>query len=276
MVLSIITTTSLFCPESVLILPPHGLQLESRRGLPSLPLFTLRRFIPHTTLQDMVIHEGMRGWGVHYYLAIIKQVNPKSSVVELAYEVSYLSDGRHLVTNDLSILESFASSAGTSTGVSGCSRFFTESNDTYSLTFMDCTFTVAKISVDPLRSHKHLTIRHNPHHPLLLQNYLSSFSPRPCYHQKSFASVGPLKLFAFECRDPLKSFVPEHQLIIFVSVGTVKKLEMSMRVHLRRNLKLLEWVLHLGLQLAIQLPRSSNLTNFAQQQAEIEIYDLGY
>jgi hypothetical protein len=74
--------------ESVVILPPHGVQLESRHGLPSLPLFTLRRFIPLVTLQDVVINEGLRGWDVRHYLATIKQLDSKSSVVQVAYEVS--------------------------------------------------------------------------------------------------------------------------------------------------------------------------------------------
>jgi len=72
--------------ESVVILPPHGVQLESRHGLPSLPLFTLRRFIPLVTLQDVVINEGLRGWDVRHYLATIKQLDSKSSVVQVAYE----------------------------------------------------------------------------------------------------------------------------------------------------------------------------------------------
>ncbi|KAF8226893.1 hypothetical protein L208DRAFT_1366639 [Tricholoma matsutake] len=72
--------------ESVVIFPPHGVQLESRHGLPALPLFTMRRFIPLTTLQDVVINEGLRRWDVRHYLATIKQVGPKSSMVEAAYE----------------------------------------------------------------------------------------------------------------------------------------------------------------------------------------------
>jgi phosphatidylinositol glycan class H protein len=90
------TMTSSSCAESVVILPPHGVQLESRHGLPSLPLFTMRRFIPLTTLQDVVINEGLRGWDVRYYLAAIQQVGPRSSVVEVAYKVSYLLEGKHL------------------------------------------------------------------------------------------------------------------------------------------------------------------------------------
>lgn len=54
----------------------------------------MRRFIPLTTLQDVVINEGLRRWDVRHYLATIKQVGPKSSMVEAAYEVSYLLEGK--------------------------------------------------------------------------------------------------------------------------------------------------------------------------------------
>jgi len=72
--------------ESVVILPPHGVQLESRHGLPLLPLFTRRLFVPLTTLHDVVINEGLRRWDVRHYLAIIQQIGPRSFVIEVAYK----------------------------------------------------------------------------------------------------------------------------------------------------------------------------------------------
>ncbi|KAG5727621.1 hypothetical protein E4T56_gene12308 [Termitomyces sp. T112] len=43
--------------ESVIVIPAHGIQLETHRGLPGLRLFASRRFIGLTALQDVVIHE---------------------------------------------------------------------------------------------------------------------------------------------------------------------------------------------------------------------------
>jgi len=65
--------------ESVVILHSLGLQLETQRGLPLVPLFTSRRFIPLTSLRDFVINEGLRGWSVHYFLAVMQQ-SPNGNV----------------------------------------------------------------------------------------------------------------------------------------------------------------------------------------------------
>ncbi|PCH38121.1 hypothetical protein WOLCODRAFT_96527 [Wolfiporia cocos MD-104 SS10] len=72
--------------ESVVILPSLGLQLETHRGPPRIPLFVSRRFIPLSTLQDFIINEGLHGWDVRYYLAAIQQSRTGAVSLEVAYE----------------------------------------------------------------------------------------------------------------------------------------------------------------------------------------------
>lgn len=74
-------------PESVLVLPPYGVQLETHRGLPSMPLFASRRFIPLTEVQDVVINEGLRRWDVRYYLAVLHTPRQGEQYLAVAYEV---------------------------------------------------------------------------------------------------------------------------------------------------------------------------------------------
>ncbi|KAF8078056.1 hypothetical protein FPV67DRAFT_29044 [Lyophyllum atratum] len=71
--------------ESIIILPPHGIQLETHRGFPGLCFFITRRFIRLQVLQDVVIHEGLRGWDVRYYLAAIKLAHLGTFTPEIAY-----------------------------------------------------------------------------------------------------------------------------------------------------------------------------------------------
>jgi phosphatidylinositol glycan class H protein len=73
--------------ESVLVLPSYGIQLESHRGLPSLPLFVSRRFIPLAEVRDVLINEGLRRWDVRYYLAILYSPRRGEQRLEVAYQV---------------------------------------------------------------------------------------------------------------------------------------------------------------------------------------------
>ncbi|TFK42693.1 hypothetical protein BDQ12DRAFT_676642 [Crucibulum laeve] len=57
--------------ETAIVLPPHGIQLETHRGFPSVPLTITRRFIPFVALRDVVINEGLRRWNVNYHLLAI-------------------------------------------------------------------------------------------------------------------------------------------------------------------------------------------------------------
>ena len=73
--------------DSVLVLPSYGIQLETHRGLPSLPLFVSRRFIPLTEVRDVLINEGLRRWDVRYYLAILYSPRRGEQRLDVAYQV---------------------------------------------------------------------------------------------------------------------------------------------------------------------------------------------
>lgn len=74
--------------ESVIIIAPHGIQLETHRGFPPASVLSAsRRFIPMSTLQDFVINEGLHGWNVRYYLTAIERKNPNDFALQVAYEV---------------------------------------------------------------------------------------------------------------------------------------------------------------------------------------------
>ena len=77
--------------ESVIVLGPHGIQLETHRGfLTRLPWITNRRFIASTHLHGVYINEGLRGWNVRFYLVAIKHTALTGSTFEVAYQVSDL------------------------------------------------------------------------------------------------------------------------------------------------------------------------------------------
>ena len=85
------TGHSLRFQESILIMPRHGIQLETHRGLhfhflPACPLMAQRRFIPLTFVRDIVINEGLRRWDVRYYICIIRDTGSEVTL-EVAFEV---------------------------------------------------------------------------------------------------------------------------------------------------------------------------------------------
>ncbi|KAG6330354.1 hypothetical protein ID866_8736 [Astraeus odoratus] len=74
--------------ECVLVFPTLGIQLETHRGHPFFePFFVSRRFIHASTLQDFVIHEGLRRWNVRYFLAAIKRSDHGAISIHVAFEV---------------------------------------------------------------------------------------------------------------------------------------------------------------------------------------------
>ena len=80
--------------ESVVVIAPHGIQLETHRGFPpSLVLSASRRFIPMSALQDFVINEGLRRWDARYYLAAIRKNGPNGFALQIAYEVGSCVSG---------------------------------------------------------------------------------------------------------------------------------------------------------------------------------------
>lgn len=72
--------------ESIIVIPPHGIQFETHRGFPPYPLFASRSFIPLIILQNFVINEGLRRWDVRFYLAAIKKASSGAMRMEVAYE----------------------------------------------------------------------------------------------------------------------------------------------------------------------------------------------
>ncbi|KAH9484249.1 hypothetical protein JR316_0003729 [Psilocybe cubensis] len=77
--------------ESVILLPPHGIQLETHRGFPGLgSLFSSKHFISSTTLEDIIINEGLSGWNVLYYLAMVKKTMSSGSGMDVAFQVRVL------------------------------------------------------------------------------------------------------------------------------------------------------------------------------------------
>ncbi|GJE95201.1 PIG-H domain-containing protein [Phanerochaete sordida] len=72
--------------ESVVLIPSFGLQFETHRGLPGLPLLASRQFIPFMRLQDVVINEGLRGWNVRYYLAAIAKSQDETISLHVPFE----------------------------------------------------------------------------------------------------------------------------------------------------------------------------------------------
>ncbi|KAE9399254.1 hypothetical protein BT96DRAFT_882194 [Gymnopus androsaceus JB14] len=71
--------------ESVIVLPAHGIQLETHRGFPPLTFFVSRRFVPHTMLRDVVINEGIKKWDIRYYLVALKEGTTSRIKLELCY-----------------------------------------------------------------------------------------------------------------------------------------------------------------------------------------------
>ncbi|OCH95036.1 hypothetical protein OBBRIDRAFT_768641 [Obba rivulosa] len=72
--------------ESVIALPSLGLQFESHRGLPSIPLTVSRRFIPLSRLQDFVINEGIYGWNIRYYAVALHHSDQAALKLDVAFE----------------------------------------------------------------------------------------------------------------------------------------------------------------------------------------------
>ena len=80
-----ITENSCFV-ESVIVLPSKDLLLEVHRGLTGHPIYVERQVISASEISAVIINEGLRGWNVRYYLAVLTQVDKTQSLYVL-YEV---------------------------------------------------------------------------------------------------------------------------------------------------------------------------------------------
>ncbi|KAI0273568.1 hypothetical protein BC834DRAFT_815887 [Gloeopeniophorella convolvens] len=72
--------------ESVIVLPPYGIQFETQRGLSPWPLFVSRTFVPLNEVRDILINEGLRRWDVRYYLAVLSCSQLGHQRLDVAYE----------------------------------------------------------------------------------------------------------------------------------------------------------------------------------------------
>ncbi|OSD08683.1 hypothetical protein PYCCODRAFT_1380454 [Trametes coccinea BRFM310] len=72
--------------ESVVVFPSLGLQFETHRGLSGFSLSSTRIFIPWSSLEDFLIHEGLRGWNVRYYLVAVTRTQQGSLKLEVPFE----------------------------------------------------------------------------------------------------------------------------------------------------------------------------------------------
>ncbi|PFH50681.1 hypothetical protein AMATHDRAFT_144517 [Amanita thiersii Skay4041] len=74
--------------ESVVLLPSLGIQLETCRGFPLFhkPFSIRREFIPMSSLEDVIINEGLRRWDVRYYLAFLRRRDMNRVMLEVAYK----------------------------------------------------------------------------------------------------------------------------------------------------------------------------------------------
>jgi len=69
--------------ESVIVLPSKDLQLEVHRGLPGRSMFVERWVIPASEISAVIINEGLYGWNVRYYLAVVTKVGEAQSLYVL-------------------------------------------------------------------------------------------------------------------------------------------------------------------------------------------------
>lgn len=79
---------SRICQESIVVFPSHGIQLETHRGFRRMP-FKTRQFIPRTVIRDVIINEGLYGWNVRYYLAIMTE-DKGHQEIRVAFEVYFI------------------------------------------------------------------------------------------------------------------------------------------------------------------------------------------
>ena len=68
------------------MLPSKDLQLEIHRGPLGRSMFIERRIIPASAISGVIINEGLYGWNVRYYLAVLTKLEGAQSM-DILYEV---------------------------------------------------------------------------------------------------------------------------------------------------------------------------------------------
>lgn len=74
--------------ESVVAIPPHGVQIETHRGLAGIPFSVSRRFIPTFLFRDLIINEALRRWNVVYYLSVLSVTHDSEYKLDIIFEVN--------------------------------------------------------------------------------------------------------------------------------------------------------------------------------------------
>ncbi|KAL1735197.1 hypothetical protein EV714DRAFT_201124 [Schizophyllum commune] len=72
--------------ESLIVIAPHGIQLETCRGFPSMVLQRSRRFVPASALDTVIINEALWRWNVRYYLALLPTSDQGKPTLHVAFE----------------------------------------------------------------------------------------------------------------------------------------------------------------------------------------------
>jgi phosphatidylinositol glycan class H protein len=93
----LLPSDSPYLPESIIVFPHIGIQIETTRGLiipfteHTQALSTSRRFVPADSIHDVLINEGLRTWDWYYYLAVLCRSPPRSlKGPSPPYEISML------------------------------------------------------------------------------------------------------------------------------------------------------------------------------------------
>ena len=81
--------------ETVIVLPSKDLHLEVHRGLLGRSMFVERRVIPASTISAVIINEGLYGWNVRYYIAVLAEVDGVQSL-HVLYEVKAFPPNVHV------------------------------------------------------------------------------------------------------------------------------------------------------------------------------------
>ena len=64
----------------MIVLPSKDIELEVHRGLGGRSIFVKRWVIPASTVSAVIINEGLYGWNVRYYLAILTKTGETQSL----------------------------------------------------------------------------------------------------------------------------------------------------------------------------------------------------
>ncbi|EAU88604.2 hypothetical protein CC1G_04310 [Coprinopsis cinerea okayama7 len=71
--------------ESLVVIPCHGIQIETHRGFLTKVLSSSREFIPFSVFEDLIINEALYGWNVRYYIAVLTQSSTGAPILRVGF-----------------------------------------------------------------------------------------------------------------------------------------------------------------------------------------------